>query len=169
MFLFLFYRWSYWLSQSPLKNRKVMDVLPKLTMVIISQCVHVSVIMVYTLNIHSVTCQLWLNKAGGRSSGDGKENFFCLIEPICLWLLFMLYPLCQKVVIRIKLHVEHIWPHYMQSGCVLSSQKILADSDYDSHWPDELEVFWEDTWSRAIQWSRQEPAQGIIRRREQKM
>ena len=61
-----------------------MDVLPKLTMVIISQCVHVSVIMVYTLNIQSVTCQLWLNKTGGRSSGDGNENFFCLIEPMPL-------------------------------------------------------------------------------------
>ena len=61
-----------------------MDVLPKLTLVIISQCVHVSVIMVYTLNIHSVACQLWLNKTGGRSSGDRIENFFWLIEPVPL-------------------------------------------------------------------------------------
>ena len=29
---------------------------------------------------------------------------------------------------------------------MLSSQKILADSDFDSHWPDELDMFWEDTW-----------------------
>ena len=51
-------------SKPPLKSREVMDMLTKLTVVIISQDICVAIITLYTLNLHNVVCQLYLNKTG---------------------------------------------------------------------------------------------------------
>ena len=70
-----------------------MDMLTKLTVVIISQYICVAIITLYALNLHNVVCQLYLNKTGGGgSSGARIGNSFCLILSPCPWLLFILYP-----------------------------------------------------------------------------
>ena len=40
--------------------------LTKVILVIISQYIHIQVIMLYTLNLYSVVCQLYLSKTGGK-------------------------------------------------------------------------------------------------------
>ena len=41
----------------------MMDVLINLTLVIISQCIHIQTITLYILDIYNFICQLYLNKA----------------------------------------------------------------------------------------------------------
>lgn len=41
---------------------KVMHMLTKLTVVIVLQYIHISIMKLYTLNIHNIICQLYLKK-----------------------------------------------------------------------------------------------------------
>ena len=42
---------------------KVMHLLTQLTVVTVSQYIHISIMKLYTLNIHNIICQLYLRKA----------------------------------------------------------------------------------------------------------
>lgn len=51
------------------------DELTKPIVVIISQYIHVSIIMLYTLNLSNIICQLYLNKTRGiKVNNNNKTN-----------------------------------------------------------------------------------------------
>ena len=45
-----------------------------------SQCIHISIILLYTLNLHNVIWELYLNRARGKN----KENMHTKLPSICL-------------------------------------------------------------------------------------